>query len=100
MYVLLDDFKHQINLDDDWHDDDAYCITLLEAAEDAVSQHLNKPLKECLVKGELQPSVRHAIMLLASSWYANREAVSYGSPKTTPMAFEYLISLNKRYSCP
>lgn len=100
MYITLKEFKKQANIDDSFSDDDDYCLLLIEAAEQAVEHHINKPLKSCLVKGYLDKSLRQAILLLASTWYSERESVGYGSPKIVPHCFDYLIALNKRYSCP
>lgn len=100
MYLTLSEVKTHLLLDESYKSDDAYCISLIEAAESAVASHLNRPLKECLKNGELEPSVKHAVLLLIGNWYANREAVTYGSAKPVPLAFEYLIALNKRYGCP
>lgn len=100
MYVLLSDVKNHLYLDDSYKSDDNYLISLIQAAESAVSQHLNRDLKDCLVKGYLEPSIKHAILLLIGTWYNNRESVTYGTPKEIPQCFDYLIALNKRYACP
>ena len=46
MYVTLESAKKHLNLDDSFNDDDSYITLLIQAAEDAVSKHIDKPLVE------------------------------------------------------
>ena len=42
----LETAKKHLNLDDSFNDDDSYITLLIQAAEDAVSKHIDKPLVE------------------------------------------------------
>ena len=46
MYVTLESAKKHLNLDDSFNDDDSYISLLIQAAEDAVSKHIDLPLVE------------------------------------------------------
>lgn len=98
MYTLVKDAKAHLNIDADFHDDDALVLEYIQAAEAAVERHLDRPLKDCLENGRLRPNLRQAILLLIGNYYANRESVTYGRPAEVPYTLKYLLSLDKRYS--
>ena len=41
--------------------------------------------------GDYLPNVRHAILLLVGTFYANRESVAYGIPNKVPHGYEYIL---------
>lgn len=98
MYITLEEAKKHLNIDTDFTDDDAYITTLIAVSEDAVSKNIDKALSDCLVDGELTPSIKQSILLLIGNLYNNREAVTYGAAIEVPYAFKYLINLNRHFS--
>lgn len=98
MYITLSKAKQHLVLDESFRDDDQLIISYINAAESAVSKHLDRPLEECLVNGRLDPSVENAVLLLLGSFYANRESVTFGKGIALCHGLEYLIQLNRRFS--
>jgi uncharacterized phage protein (predicted DNA packaging) len=87
----LNDVKKHLNIDASFTDDDAYILSLMAVAENAVKCHINVvSLTE--LGDELPASVRHAILLLVGSLYLNREAVSDTNLVKVPYSYEYLLS--------
>ena len=101
MYVTLESAKKHLNLDDSFNDDDSYISLLIQAAEDAVSKHIDLPLVELEdSQGELPPAILHSILLLIGNLYANREPVAYASAVKVPYSLDYLLGLYKFYFIP
>lgn len=100
MYITLQEAKKHLQIDADFTDDDNYIITLIQVAEDSVSQHLDIALRELLSDGQLPSAVRHSILLMVGNLYANREPVAYTSVVKVPYTLDYLLGLYKRYYIP
>lgn len=100
MYTLLNDVKEHLLIDKDFHDDDNYLISLIEVCEDAVEKDLGYKYTTILEEGRLPKSVSQAILLLIGNFYNNREAVVYGSPVEVPLAYRYLLNLQRNWSIP
>lgn len=98
MYITKSEAKSHLNIDSSFKDDDDLIVTYIKIAESACEKHLNKPLSECLVQGELDGNVKGAILLLIGTYYANREAVTYGKPVSLPYAVDYLLSLSRNHT--
>ena len=100
MYVTKELTKQHLQIDGDYTDDDEYLVLLIQAAEDAVSRHLDIPLNHLIQNGVLPASIVQAILLLIGNFYANREPVSYGTVVKIPYTVDYLLSLYKHYYIP
>ena len=101
MYVTLESAKKHLNLDDSFNDDDSYISLLIQAAEDAVSKHIDLPLVELEdSQWELPPAILHSVLLLIGNLYANREPVAYTTVIKVPYTLEYLLGLYKHYYLP
>lgn len=101
MYVELETAKKHLNLDDSFTDDDSYITFLIQAAEEAVSKHIDQPLVELEdSKGELPPAILHSILLLIGNLYANREPVAFANAVKVPYTLDYLLGLYKYYYLP
>lgn len=100
MYVTLKLAKKHLQIDDSYTDDDAYITGLIQAAEDAVSQHLDIALQDLLVDGILPSAIVHSILLMVGNLYATREPIAYGSVTKVPYTLEYLLGLYKQYNIP
>lgn len=100
MYVTKELAKHHLQIDEDYKEDDEYIVLLIQAAEDAVSKHLDIPLHRLLQFGVLPASIIQAILLLIGNFYANREPISYSTVVKIPYTVDYLLSLYKHYYIP
>lgn len=100
MYITKTQAKEHLQIDEDFMDDDNYILLLIQAAEDAVSHHLNIPLEHLLKDGVLPASIIQAILLLIGNFYANREPVAYGTVVKIPYTVDYLLNLYKHYCKP
>lgn len=100
MFIDINAAKKHLNIDDDYKEDDSYIIALIGAAEDAIAKFCNIKNLSKLVDpdtGYIPESVRHAVLLLVGSWYANREAVSNLAVNKVPYGLEFLSALNTNY---
>ncbi len=98
MYVLLEEAKRHLNLDAWFDEDDNYIMELIKASENIVEKRIGKPLNKCIDKnGELEPSVKHSILLLVGTYYNQREATSPTNISKVPYTFDFLADLNKKY---
>lgn len=98
MYISLSDIKKHINIEDCYTQEDNYLITLYQVAEQTICSGADTLLSHLIGDdGELLPMARHAILLLVGHWYASREAVSYGTPKTLPLGYDYLVANLRNY---
>ena len=97
MYITLQEAKKHLQIDADFTDDDNYIITLIQVAEDSVSQHLDIALRELLTDGKLPSAIQHSILLMVGNLYANREPVAYTSVVKVPYTLDYLLGLYKHY---
>ena len=99
MYIDTVILKKHLNIDSTFLDDDEYITALALAAENAVENHLQRPLSGITDEhGKLPPAVNHAMLLLIGHFYANRESVAFASSQPVPLAYEYLLQPYKSYS--
>ena len=92
-YISLDDAKKQLNVEHD--EDNEFILELIDVAEDYLSGLLHRPLVSVEESsGELPHSLRHAIKMIVSRFYADREG--YRAGRVTEMPFS-LGSLIGRY---
>lgn len=91
--------KKHLNIEKEFTEDDTYIMSLTEAAEEAVKNHLMLDKEDDFYddSGDIKPSIRHAILLLVGTWYANRESVSYGVANKIPHGYEYILQHFKTY---
>ena len=84
MYLSIADVKRHLIIDH--NQDDRYLADLITVAQDAVRRDLNvyslKELEDCT--GMLPACVTQAMLLLIGTLYANRESISFGSPRAVP----------------
>lgn len=99
MYIDTVILKKHLNIDETWVEDDEYIKALCLAAENAVENHIARPLTEITDEhGKLPPAVKHAILLLVGHFYANRESVSFATASEIPLAYQYLLQPYKSYA--
>ena len=93
MYITVEQLKKQVNVD--FSDDDSYMSDLIEVAQTAVENDIQRPLSELettRANGTTIPApLKHAILLLAANLYSNREPVAFSAPQPVPYTLRYLI---------
>jgi hypothetical protein len=98
-YVDLETVKKHLNLEQQFEEDDLYLLALIDVAQAAVEKYLDMPLED-MVKDNILPSpIKHAILLLIGTFYAQRESISSASMQPVPNAFELLCDLYRNYNC-
>lgn len=98
MFIRLSEAKKHLLLDDEFTLDDSYIISLIETAENAVAKAINKPLCACVTQeGTLPPTIKHSVLLLVGSMYANRESVSPVQLHKISHGLDWLLGLDRHY---
>lgn len=95
MYITLEEARKHLNIDSLFVEDDAYIVSLIKVAEEAVAHNLN--MNDLIVGGEIPPTIKHSVLLLVGNLYANREATTYSSISEIPFSYKYLINLNRNF---
>lgn len=94
MEITLDEIKQHLNIEKDWHGEDTYLQSLLDAAKVVVQKHICDDIDG--MSEEQKKPLAHAILLLLSTWYMNRESLS--NLQKGNHSYEYILSLYKNYS--
>ena len=95
-YITLNELKEHLRVE--FNDDNAYLTTLINVAECAVANEMERELSDVAVGGVLPPALKHAIMVLCGDLYNNRESVAFSTPAEVPLSFKYLLAPYKRYN--
>lgn len=82
--VALDDAKSHLRISFDA--DDGYIAGIIEAAEDHVAS------TGVAFATPVQPAVRHAVLLIVSHFYNNREAVTAEAVNAMPLGVNALLA--------
>lgn len=94
MGITLDEIKAHLNIEKDWHGEDQYLQSLIDAAKVVVQKHICDDI-DGMSEGQLLP-LAHAIKLLVGTWYMNRESLS--NLQKGNHSYEYILSLYKNYN--
>lgn len=94
MEITLDEIKAHLNIEKDWHGEDQYLQSLLDAAKVVVQKHICDDIDG--MSEEQKKPLAHAILLLLSTWYMNRESLS--NLQKGNHSYEYILSLYKNYN--
>ena len=89
MICNINELKQNLNIEIDYKDEDIYLINLLEVAEEAIFNYLDRKRNEF---GIVPASIRQGIILLASQMYENRTPIAFASVNKIPYAFEFLLA--------
>lgn len=99
-YIQLYQVKKQLNIDEDFKDDDEYLVDLINVAEQMVEAHIDDKLEEiakannnCLPRPLIQ-----AMLLFIGNLYANRESIAFASSNEIPLSYNYILDSYKNYS--
>ena len=98
--ITLAELHTQVNLDQNYTDDDDYLLALLAACVVAVKNRIFDTTKNDItepIEGDLEGEnsnapLRQAVLLLIANFYANREPVAYVQTYTVPYTFDFLIA--------
>lgn len=98
MYIQLYQIKKHLNINEDFHEDDEYLMSLEEVAEKVVERNIDTKLKR-LEDGEgaIPSPLMQAMLLLIANYYANRESVAFAQTSNVPLSYQYLIDLYRNY---
>ena len=95
MILTIDELKKQIQMyDESYTSEDAYLTEILDVAESAVENELQRTFSDVQDNyGYIPKPIRHAILLLAAHLYSSREAVTFGvACNKVKLSYEYLLS--------
>lgn len=99
MYTTLEKIKKHLNIEQSYTADDEYLLDLYDVAEKTVEAHIDMPLCDLAIDGELVSPLRHAILLYIGDLYNSREGNAYGiNISPVPFGYDYLLSLYKNYA--
>jgi hypothetical protein len=102
MYVTLDEAKKNLNVEQEYTEDDNYIETLIDVAEAKVAKELCVKVEELATieeGSELIPHpIKQAILLNIGMYYANREEVTYTQSKPLEQGSRYLLALYRDYT--
>lgn len=92
MEITIDEIKQHLNIERDYHGEDSYLQSLIDAAKVVVQKHICNSIDG---KSEGQLPLAHAVKLLVGTWYMNRESLS--NLNKANHSYEYILSLYKNY---
>lgn len=96
MYTDLHTLKEHLRIDVDVEDN--YLVSLIEAAENAVENHIGVELADFMDNnGFLPPALAQCCLLMAANLYNNRESIAYTQAYSIPLSLEYLLAQFKKY---
>ena len=100
MILTLEQLKKQMNVDEYFHDDDKYILSLGEVAESAVESHIDCSIQHVTARngGMCPVGLQQAMLMLAAHLYNQREAVSDKSQVEIPLGYTYLLAPYINYS--
>lgn len=94
-YLTLPQIKKHLNIDDYYEGDDTYLTSLGDVCEQIVAEHLQRPLSELVVNGDLPTPIIQAMLLFLGTLYMSREHVAFGQAYQIPIScsntFDYLL---------
>nr|DAX54324.1 MAG TPA: Head Tail Connector Protein [Caudoviricetes sp.] len=95
MEITLDEIKAHLNIEKDWHGEDQYLQSLIDAAKVVVQKHICEDDIDGMSEEQKKPLI-HAIKLWVGTQYMNRESLS--NLNKANHSYEYILSLYKNYS--
>lgn len=93
MEITIDELKQHLNIERDYHGEDSYLQSLIDAAKVVVQKHICDDI-DGVKEGEQIP-LFHAIKLWVGTQYINRESLS--NLQKGNHSYEYILSLYKNY---
>lgn len=93
-FVSLEMIKTHLNIEQDFKSLDSYLLHLRSVAFLVVQNHICDDIDG--MSEEQKKPLAHAILLLLSTWYMNRESLS--NLQKGNHSYEYILSLYKNYN--
>ena len=93
MEITLDEIKQHLNIERDYHGEDSYLQSLIDAAKVVVQKHICDSIDS--KTSEEQLPLAHAVKLLVGTLNMNRESLS--NLNKANHSYEYILSLYKNY---
>ena len=90
MYVELEDIKRHLNVD--FNEDDNLITSMIETAEASVEKNIGAPLADIAIEGELPADLKHALRIMAASFYEYREGLTYGKIQSVVFSLSHLLA--------
>lgn len=98
-YVAIEELKRQANLAEEYSGDDAHLVFLIKVAQSSVEHDIQQPLTLFVSEdGELEPMLKHAVMVIANHFYQVREPIAFVQPHPIPYTYQYLLQPFKKYT--
>ena len=95
-YFTLAELKRNLNIEQEFTDDDLLLNSLMNVATLSVQNYCNLGLSG--YTGTTAPVVvKQAAIMIASHLYINRTPVTYGSPIEIPYTFRFLLDPYKNF---
>lgn len=94
MEITIDELKDHLNIELNWHGEDQYLQSLIDAAKVVVQKHICDDI-DGMSEEQKKPLI-HAIKLWVGTQYMNRESLS--NLNKANHSYEYILSLYKNYS--
>ncbi|MDL2243916.1 head-tail connector protein [Parabacteroides sp. OttesenSCG-928-J18] len=88
--ININELKHNLNIECDFHDEDIYLKQLIDVATEAVFNYLNKSIDD--FRNYIPETIRFAIIILASQYYENRTSIAFSNVVEIPYTFQFLLS--------
>lgn len=89
MIATLNQLKNNLNIEIGYTDEDEYLTMLLQVAEEAVFNYINKTVEDFPI---IPNPLVYAIICLSTQYYESRSSLSFGQPYKIPYSFEFLLS--------
>jgi hypothetical protein len=96
-YLTLKEIKKQLNVDEQFKEDDEFLELLGESAEDMCAQLLDCSLDQLVAEnGDIPASVRHALRMLVDYMYSQNRGSS-GESIDIPNAIYTILKLYRNF---
>lgn len=96
-FLDLELVKKHLNIDEDFHDDDALIEIYCAAAEKAIENNLDLDIHDIMEDGELPQPVYISMCMLVGNLYMSRETVAPTTFVRVPDTIELLLNPYKCY---
>ena len=109
MAINITTLKRQLNIENTFYDDDAILQQCLDVAIQATYNYLGNdiltsgfnPSENGITSGytgtTVPTSIEHAILMLASHFYINRNIVAFATPSELPYSYKFLLDWYKDF---
>lgn len=97
--ININQLKRNLNLEDDYDDDNVLLQHLLDTSSAAVQTFLGPTSLTGYTSETIPIEIQHATLLLATHFYLNRNIVSYGVGTPIPYSFQFLLLPYKEFVC-